>query len=234
MTPRILVVEPDSTLRESVCLHLSIEGFRCEPYPGLEAVHVRAADADFVLAVMSLKATRADSRKPANDVVGRDVPKLVVAGPGRYEEALSALEHWADDYVTCPFDMRELVARAGALIRRKRMLDRNGDVTGNGDVAGIVHDGFRLDPSRRRVEVDGRVLSLTENEFRLLQTIARRPGIVFPRHVLLALFGADSRSGVRKVDSLVMGVRRQLTAAPGRWHINTVRGVGYQFKNTSP
>jgi DNA-binding response OmpR family regulator len=191
MTPRILVVEPDSTLRESVCLHLSIEGFRCEPYPALETVRVRSADADFVLAVMSLKATRADSRKPASDVVGRDVPKLVMAGPGRYEEALAALEHWADDYVTCPFDMRELVARAGALIRRKRMLDRNGDVTGNGDVAGIVHDGFRLDPSRRRVEVDGRVLSLTENEFRLLQTIAKRPGIVFPRNVLLA---GDGRS----------------------------------------
>jgi DNA-binding response OmpR family regulator len=229
MTPRILIVEPDTKLRESVCLHLSLEGFRCEPYPGLETVSPRAAEAGFVLAVMSLKATRTDSPKPASDVVGFDIPKLVMAGPGRYEDALSALEHWADDYVTWPFDMRELVARATALIRRKRMLDRTGD----DEMAGIVLEGFRLDPSRRRVEVDGRALMLTENEFRLLQTLAKRPGIVFPRSVLLALFGAESRLGVRKVDALVMGVRRQLRGAPSRWHIATVRGIGYQFRNTS-
>lgn len=233
MTPRILVVEPDSTLRESVCLHLSIEGFRCEPYPGLDTVSPRAADAGFVLAVMNLKATRAGSPKPAADVVGRDVPKLVMAGPGRYEEALSALEHWADDYVTWPFEMRELIARACALIRRKRMLDRNGDVTGGGEMSGIVHEGFRLDPSRRRVEVDGRALTLTKNEFRLLQTIAKRPGIVFPRNALLSVFGTESRSSVRKVDALVMGLRRQLKAAPSRWQINTVRGIGYQFRSIS-
>ncbi len=82
--------------------------------------------------------------------------------------------------------------------------------------------------------MDGRALTLTENEFRLLQTIAKRPGIVFPRGALLSLFSAESRSGVRKVDALVMGVRRQLNAAPSRWRINTVRGIGYQFKSLSP
>lgn len=229
MTSRVLVVEPDSSLRQSVCLYLSVEGYQCDAHPDLESLGERASDNQFVLAVMNLNAARHGSRR-VNHVVGEAVPTLILAGPGRDEEALVALEQWADDYMSSPFGMRELIARAHALVRRKRILDGDAVAGSDSDAATTVHEGFLLDASRRRVQVSGRTLALTEKEFRLLQTIARRPGVVFPRNLLRSSLDPESRRGRRRVDALIMGIRRELNAAQSAWEIVTVRGIGYQFR----
>jgi two-component system, OmpR family, response regulator len=125
--------------------------------------------------------------------------------------------------------MRELIARAHALIRRKRILDDEAPRGSRGHAATIIHEGFLLDAPRRLVQVSGRTLVLTKKEFSLLQTMAQRPGVVFPRNVLMASLDTGSPRGRRRIDALIMGIRRELEGAEGDWEIVTVRGVGYQF-----
>jgi DNA-binding response OmpR family regulator len=232
MTLRVLVVEPDSSLRQSICLYLSVEGYQCDAHPDLESLAPHVSADRFVLAVMSLAAARPGSGR-IHQVVGDALPTLILAGPGRDDEALAALERWADDYMSWPFGMRELIARAHALVRRRRIADDHTAAGGRADAQATVHDGFLLDAARRRVQAGGRTLALTEKAFRLLQAVAQRPGVVFPRHVLSSALGAESRRGRRRVDALIMGIRRQLTAADSEWEIATVRGVGYQFRRKS-
>jgi DNA-binding response OmpR family regulator len=226
MAPRILIVEPDDRLRESLHLHLSLEGYECDAQRDLGADGPVAADR-FHLAVVNLMTTHQHGvPRRITDMDLMRVSTLLLAGPGRHDEALVALEQWADDYVTLPVEMRELVARAHALIRRRNVTD--------GDSGTIVHDGFLIDPSRRQVEVDGRPLRLTRYEFQLLQTLAKRPGVVFPRAALLSeLWGAETFVPPRSVDALVMRVRRQMRTVPCGWHIATVRGIGYQFRDAA-
>ena len=230
MAPRILVIEPDDQLRGAVCLHLSLEGYECDGHPGLERVASRSFNEGYSLAVVDLKCMGGRSHRTLAAVLGSGVPALVVARQGGDEDALAALESWADDFVTKPFEMRELVARANALLRRKRMRDADTAVAGRDDSLTIAYDGFVLDAARRRVEVEGHPLTLTEHEFQLLHTIATRPGVVFSRAVLLSAVDAEPGLSARRIDGMIMGIRRELHAVPGGWQIVTLRGVGYTFR----
>jgi two-component system OmpR family response regulator len=229
MTPRILVIEPDEQLRGAVCLHLSLEGYECDGHPGLERVASHSFNEGYSLAVIDLKCMGSRSHRNLGAVFGSTVPKLVVARQGGNADALTALEGWADDFVTMPFEMRELVARAHALLRRKYMQDADAAIAGRDDPATIVYDGFVLDAARRRVKVEGHTLTLTESEFQLLHTIAKRPGVVFPRAVLSSALDAELRLSERRIDGMIMGIRRELNAVPVGWEIVTIRGVGYTF-----
>jgi DNA-binding response OmpR family regulator len=229
VTSAVVVIEPDRQLRDAICLHLSLAGYPCAAYAGPERTAVRTNGDNVLLAVVNLQSVR-HAAVPIGGL-GAGIPKLVVSEPGAREEAIAALEGWADDYLMVPFEMRELVARAQALIRRKLMLDGLEAGAGRGRRR-ITYDGFVLDPARRRVEVDGRRLTLTEKEFRFLEMLAARPGVVFPRDVLLATF-ASAPAMPRSVDAIVVGIRRQLRLASPRWAIGTVRGVGYQFRRVT-
>jgi DNA-binding response OmpR family regulator len=230
MTRRILIIEPDDGLRAAVCLHLSLEGYQCDGHPSLERVTSQSFNEAYLLAVMNLKCVGSRAHRNLGAVFGSTVPTLVVARQGGDADALAALEGWADDFVTIPFEMRELVARAHALLRGKRMRDAHAAIAGRADPAMIAYDGFVLDAARRRVEVDGHRLTLTEKEFQLLHTIAKRPGVVFPRAVLLSALDAEAGLAVRRIDGIIMGIRRELNAVPGGWEVATIRGVGYTFR----
>jgi DNA-binding response OmpR family regulator len=130
--------------------------------------------------------------------------------------------------LTKPFGVRELVARARALLRRSRQAT----AAGNGSADGVVRlHGLEVDPSRRRVRVDGREVELTDQEFRLLHLLATHAGIVFSREALLAkIWRGDTFVTVRSVDTLVKRLRRRIEADPGEpRHLLTVWGVGYKF-----
>jgi DNA-binding response OmpR family regulator len=230
MTPRILVIEPDDQLRGAVCLHLSLEGYQCDGHSVLERAASQSFTEGYSLAVMNLKCMGGCSHRNLGAVFGSTVPKLVVARQGSDADALAALEGWADDFVTMPFEMRELVARAHALLRRNNMRDADAATAGLADSATIAYDGFVLDPARRRVAVEGHPLALTEKEFQLLHTIARRPGVVFPRAVLLSALDTEPALSVRRIDGMIMGIRHELNAVLGGWEIVTIRGVGYSFR----
>jgi DNA-binding response OmpR family regulator len=135
------------------------------------------------------------------------------------------LELGADDYVTKPFSMRELMARVRTVLRRARGTD-------DPSPEEMLHcGGITVDPERRIVEVHGRTIDLTRMEFELLAFLAAHPGQVFSRQTLLdRVWGADAYVGERTVDVHIRWLREKIERSPATpERIVTVRGVGYKL-----
>ena len=231
-SPRVLVVEDEPNIRELVCLHLGLEGFTCDALgDGREAL-VRAEGERYDLLVLDVMIPGLDGltlcRAIRNTRINQDVPILMLTARREESDKVVGLESGADDYLTKPFGVRELVARARALLRRPRQaaLDRASDP----DAPVTVH-GVEIDLARRRVRVEGRDVDLTDQEFRLLHLLATHAGIVFSREALLTkIWRGDTFVTVRSVDTLVKRLRRRIEpdAAHPRFLL-TVWGVGYKF-----
>ena len=235
MTPHVLVVEDEPNIRELVCLHLGLEGYRCEGIPDGQQALRRTEQERFDLLVLDLMIPGLDGlalcRAVRKGITNHDVPILILTARRDESDKVIGLESGADDYLTKPFGVRELVARARALLRRPRQAPA--PVTdGNGSLgpALSIH-GLGIDPARRRVDSDGRDIDLTDQEFRLLYLLASHPGIVFSREALLAkIWRGDTFVTVRSVDTLVKRLRRRIEPDPGNpRHLLTVWGVGYKF-----
>src|SRR5881397_1209139 len=233
-TPRrtVLVVEDEQNIRELVCLHLGLENYDCVPCADGETALKLARGRHFDLVILDVmlpgldgvtvcRAIRRDSENP-------DVPVLMLTARREESDKVVGLESGADDYLTKPFGVRELVARARALLRRPRHMPI--DQVGDDSQAVTVH-GVAIDPARRRVRVDGRDVELTDQEFRLLHLLATHAGIVFSREALLAkIWRGDTFVTVRSVDTLVKRLRRRIESDPADpRYLLTVWGVGYKF-----
>jgi DNA-binding response OmpR family regulator len=159
---------------------------------------------------------------------GELTPILVVTAMDAVESRIQGLDSGADDYLTKPFGVRELVARARALMRRVRP---TGDATSPGADQPVVRLGpVTLDPARRVASMDGSDLELTPREFDLLYLLASHPGIVFSREALIArVWKGDTHVTERSVDTLVKRLRRKIErdAATPDWLL-TVWGSGYK------
>lgn len=234
MPPRVLVVEDEANIRELVCLHLGHEGYSCATTgDGLEALK-RAEAEPFDLLVLDVMIPGLDGlslcRAVRNGRTNRDVPILMLTARREETDKVVGLESGADDYLTKPFGVRELVARARALLRRPR-LPRPGDPAEGAPSAPIRVHGVEIDRARRRVLIEGKEAELTDQEFRLLYLLASHAGIVFSREALLAkIWHGDTFVTVRSVDTLVKRLRRRIEADPGHPRfLLTVWGVGYKF-----
>jgi len=139
------------------------------------------------------------------------------------------LESGADDYLAKPFGIRELVARARALLRRPRRSQLQAEAASPGERPIEIH-GLQIDPARRRVKANGEDVDLTAQEFRLLQVLTSHPGIVFSREALLTRVWPDHTYVTeRSVDSLVKRLRRRIEKDPADPKIIlTVWGSGYK------
>jgi two-component system OmpR family response regulator/two-component system alkaline phosphatase synthesis response regulator PhoP len=231
----VLVVEDEPNIRELVCMHLGLEGYTCDGVSdGREALK-RTEAQPFDLLVLDVMIPGLDGlslcRAVRNGRTNRDVPILMLTARREESEKVVGLESGADDYLTKPFGVRELVARVRALLRRPRQ--STADVTGNGDANSHpvrVH-GIDIDPARRRVNVLGRDVELTDQEFRLLHLLATHAGIVFSREALLSkIWRGDTFVTVRSVDTLVKRLRRRIESDPANPRLLlTVWGVGYKF-----
>jgi DNA-binding response OmpR family regulator len=157
----------------------------------------------------------------------RDVPILMLTAKRDESDKVLGLESGADDYLTKPFGVRELVARVRALLRRPRGL--KAAIGGGLDV--ITAGPLKVDPARRQVHRDGRSIDLTPHEFDVLYLLAANAGIVFSREMLLErVWTSDIHVTERSVDTLVKRLRQKIEAdSANPTLILTVWGSGYKF-----
>ncbi len=233
--PRVLVVEDEPNIRELVCLHLGHEGYTCDGVgDGNEAVK-RVEAERFDLLVLDVMIPGLDGlsvcRAVRNGRRNHDVPILMLTARREESDKVVGLESGADDYLTKPFGVRELVARARALLRRPRAVAGDGSKAATAEPGPFRIHGIEVDPARRRVRIEGRDVDLTDQEFRLLHLLATHAGIVFSREALLAkIWRGDTFVTVRSVDTLVKRLRRRIESDPGHPRfLLTVWGVGYKF-----
>ena len=230
-------MEDEPNIRELVCLHLGLEGYACEGVGDGQEALVRAEADRFDLLVLDVMIPGLDGlslcRAVRNGRLNHDVPILMLTARREESDKVVGLESGADDYLTKPFGVRELVARARALLRRPRapLAAAPADAATASDSAPIRVHGVEIDPARRRVRVDSRDVELTDQEFRLLQLLATHAGIVFSREALLGkIWRGDTFVTVRSVDTLVKRLRRRVEPDPANpRYLLTVWGVGYKF-----
>jgi DNA-binding response OmpR family regulator len=223
--PLICVVEDERVIASAVAARLRAEGF------DVEVAHDGPAGVDLCrrvrpdLVILDLMLPGIDGLEVCRRVQSeRAVPVLMLTARDDETDMLVGLAVGADDYMTKPFSVRELVARVRALLRR---VERRPTPVGHAMRVGEIE----VDPASRRVAVAGEEVHLTPTEFDLLTLLATRPGVVYTREQLLAdIWGWRDGSGQRTVDSHVRGLRRKL--GPG--HVRTVHGVGYALEGDAP
>jgi DNA-binding response OmpR family regulator len=219
---RILVVEDEPVINGAVTDRLEAEGYDvAQAYDGPGAVQA-FAEHDPDLVVLDVMLPGFDGHEVCRRIQAvRPVPVLMVTARDDETDILVGLGVGADDYLTKPFRMRELVARVAALLRR---VDRAAQLarTGPADLGDL-----RIDAGSRRVWVEGDEVHLTPTEFDLLLCLAGEPGTVLTRERLLAeVWGWPGASGTRTVDSHVKALRAKI----GADRVRTVHGVGYALE----
>jgi DNA-binding response OmpR family regulator len=229
----VLIVEDEPHIRELVALHLKLEKLdvveAADGPSALELTRTHRYDL-IVLDIMlpgldGVTLCRAIRRESAN----AQTPILMLTARREESDKVLGLDSGADDYLTKPFGVRELMARVRALLRRG--LPREAGATAAvDDDAPIVYRDIEVDPARRRVRVGGRDIDVTAHEFQMLYVLLSSPGIVHTREALLRRVWKDQRNvTVRSVDTLIKRVRRKVEENPAEpGIILTVWGAGYR------
>ena len=224
--PRILLVEDERPIREAVQAYLEREGYWVTPAADGAVALETASRKRFDLVVLDLNLPKV----PGEEVCRRlreasDVPIIMLTAKGAEEERVRGLEIGADDYLVKPFSPRELVARVRALLRRA-----HADIDPQRDR--LEYGGLVVDLPSHRVTLDGADVDLTASEYKLLVTLSRYPGRVYPRMELVEkVLGYDFEGYERAIDSHVKNLRAKLGDDPREPRfIHTVTGVGYRFE----
>ncbi len=185
---------------------------------------VRAATPDAMVLDVNLPELDGVGVVTALRAMGNDIPICVLSARTAVSDRIACLERGADDYLTKPFDLGELVARLNALLRRSQKPVRRPE--------GVRTVGqVRIDPAGHRVLAAGRPVELTKREFEVLALLAEHTGIVLGREqILSAVWGYDFPTDTNVVDVFVSYLRRKLEADGAPRVIHTVRGVGFVLR----
>ena len=221
---RVLVAEDDSDVRELVCTILRRAGHATsEARDGQEALRA-LYDVRPDLVILDVAMPELDGFEALQRIRDlSDVPVLMLTARDTEMDKVRGLRGGADDYVTKPFGRAELLARVDALLRRS--------VGGVEAPEGYADDLLRVDFAQRTVEVEGRELRLTPQEFRMLAAFVRHPGQVLSHDQLLELVWGDTYATSRDQVKLYVGyLRRKLREASDAEPIETVRGFGYRYR----
>jgi two-component system phosphate regulon response regulator PhoB len=229
MNSSILVVEDEMPVRDQLAMNLQHAGYRVScagNVPSAEAA-MRQFRPDLVLLDLVLPGISGLTlaRRLRSDQRTRDISIVMIGERSAEQDKVAALEGGADDYVTRPFSVRELLARIKAVMRRRapQLAD---------DVIEIA--GLQLDPAARRVSVGEREVELWTTEFRLLHYFMTHPGRIFNRARLLdEIWGHDAFVEERTVDVHIRRLRQGLLPTGHDTLIETVRGFGYRFRAAS-
>jgi DNA-binding response OmpR family regulator len=225
MNKSILVVDDDPKIVEIVSLYLKREGYRVlAAYDGRQALEM-AREKRPDLIVLDLMLPGLDGMDVCRLLRDEsDVPILMLTARASDEDKLRGFDVGADDYLTKPFNPRELVARVRAILRRAESEEEPPKDMRFGDL--------EINVMRHEVRLRGSPVNLTPTEFRILTTMAQEPGRAFSRVELLErAFGYDYEGLERTVDVHIMNIRRKIEPEPRRpRYIVTVPGVGYRFE----
>ncbi|HLJ80806.1 MAG TPA: response regulator transcription factor [Ktedonobacterales bacterium] len=226
----ILLVEDAHDLAQVVARELEAAGYRVvlasDGVAGVQ-LHAREQPDLVILDWMLPKMDGLEVLRRIRQSTG--TPVLMLTARGEETDRVIGLEVGADDYLTKPFSMRELVARVRAMLRRVELLREmlSADQAGAGEV--LVRGPLRLDPQAHRAELDGEALDLSPTEFALLHLLLRSPGRAFSRAYLLDTVWQESYvGGDRSVDNAVLRLRKKL--GPLGEDIETVWGIGYRLR----
>ena len=217
----ILIVDDERNIVDLLRLYLEKEGFATVSAADGEQALALHARHEPDLVILDLMLPKIDGFEVCRELRRRgDTPILMLTARDDDIDAIVGLELGADDYVTKPFNPRALVARVKAILRRTDVTNRGGRPMEVGSL--------RVDPRRREATVGERRLDLRAREFDLLAALARDPGVVLTRDMLLEdVWGTDFPGETRTVDVHVAEVRKKL--AEDGPPIETVRGVGYRL-----
>ncbi len=221
----ILVIEDDRALREGLCLNLRLQGYTAQAAADGEQGMQMAFDTRpdlIVLDIMLPTWSGLDILEELRER-GEDVPVLILSARDTTPNKVEGLKLGADDYLTKPFDLPELLARVEAMLRRRRATQQSLPDISFGDVV--------IDRTARSVRVRGRPVTLTAREFDLMCLLASSPGQVFSRETILErVWGWAYDGTARTVDNYVAALRKKIEARPhSPRYIKTVRQVGYKL-----
>ncbi|MBW4077947.1 MAG: response regulator transcription factor [Acidobacteria bacterium] len=227
---RLLLVEDEESFIDALTIGLNREGFDVDiARDGQEAINLFTNGAhDLVLLDLMLpKVSGLDVCRTIR--TSSDVPIIIVSAKGEEVDMVLMLEIGADDYVTKPYRLRELVARIRAVLRRREnheVLDTSDELLEVGPI--------RMDVDARRCFVGGEEVKLRKKEFALLRLLLENPGRVLTREVLIdRVWGNDYVGDTKTLDVHIKRLRSLIEDDPkAPEHISTVRGVGYRFELT--
>ncbi len=234
MSLKVLVVEDEPVLLETLAYNLGKQGYEVlTAADGYQAIALARKERPALL-ILDLMLPGVDGFEVCR-ILRQEMSAPILMLTARAEEVdkVVGLEVGADDYMTKPFSMRELMARVKALLRRERLIREEiaaQDVIASGRP--LVFDNLVIDESRRELLKDGRPVPLKPKEYELLVFLARQRGIVVSRDLILErVWGWDFDGGSRTVDVHVRWLREKIEEDPGNpTRIVTVRGIGYRFE----
>ena len=226
MGHRILVVDDEEDILELLRYNLSKDGYQVKAVASGEAALVAAREFGPELILLDLMLPGLDGLEVCRRLKAhpqtQTIPIIMLTAKGEDADIVSGLELGADDYVTKPFSPRVLTARLRAILRRKPRPDAT-------EREVVARHSLTIDPPRHLVQVDAANIDLTATEFAILHFLASRPGWVFTRNQIIeGVKGDDYPVTDRSVDVQIVSLRRKLGEAGV--YIETVRGVGYRFK----
>lgn len=219
----IFCVEDDSNIRELIVYTLNTTGLKASGYEDGKAFFKALASETPELILLDIMLPGEDGlsilKKLKSSSKTKNIPVIMVTAKGAEYDKVIGLDAGADDYVTKPFGMMELVSRVKAVLRRSKRGD---------DEEEIVIENLRLNLKRHEVTVDGQIVTLTLKEFELLSKMMRNKNIVLTRDQLLGeIWGYDFDGETRTVDVHIRTLRQKLGNAGEL--VQTVRGVGYRI-----
>lgn len=225
--PRILLVDDEQSIQTLLSYPLRKDGYEVVQVTDGEQALGRFREGVFDLVVLDVMMPRLDGLEVCRRLRARsDVPIIMLTAKAEEVDKVVGLELGADDYITKPFGMREFRSRVKAALRRAAMHGARDQAEGP-----IEHGALRIDPAKRSVEIYARRVELTFVEFEILCALARGPGRVFTREMLLTrVWGDASYRDPRTVDVHIRHLREKVERDPKRPEfLFTVRGVGYRF-----
>jgi two-component system, OmpR family, response regulator len=231
---RILLVDDEQSIQTLLSYPLRRDGYEVvQAKDGLEALE-KFEEQPFDLVVLDVMLPRLDGLEVCRRLrSASSVPIIMLTAKSEEIDKVVGLELGADDYITKPFSLREFSSRIKAALRRSEM---SSSPRSDEDEESFEVDGLRIDFLKRSTRVDGHDAGLTFVEFEILCTLARSPGRVFTRDMLLAgLWGDSAYRDPRTIDVHIRHLREKIEPDPkDPRYLFTVRGVGYRFRDTEP